>query len=211
MQNLYKINKCEVKLFTNFFKIPRRYHEVRRNQVLVVFVSFTVYMLSVIQARTTAVSRTLLQLSFKYDQTAITTLVPLLQNPFLLDSVAAKPLRLQKLLGMSTYSVEDALIQCYGVEWVGEAGYARLVGPGGDVILSTPDDCLGTVLATLSQRCQTRYPPCSGLDCYTASGFGWSLDLDALDAFTNLGKIHIEKTKEYKLDQDQTILRSLQI
>lgn len=92
---------------------------------------------------------------------------------------------------MSTYSVEDALIQCYGVKWVGEAGHAKLVGRGGAVILTTPDDCLGTVLATLSQRCQTRYPPCSGLDCYTASGFGWSLDLQY--SYENFDRVSFEQ------------------
>lgn len=93
--------------------------------------------------------------------------------------VQNKKYYLQKLLGMSVYSVEDALYQVYGVEWRAESGRCSLVS-GRHFYISGPDDCLAMVLAVLSQRCQQRYPACAGLSCYSASGYGWSLDLDAI-------------------------------
>lgn len=85
---------------------------------------------------------------------------------------------------MSVYSVEDALYQVYGVEWRAESGRCSLVS-GGHTYISGPDDCLATVLAVLSQRCQQRYPTCAGLSSYSASGYGWSLELDAVYAVFN--------------------------
>lgn len=134
-------------------------------------------MLTLVQARATAVEKTLLQLSYKYSQETVTSLAPLLQNPFFLEVVANKPLHLQRLLGMSKFTVEDALLQVYGVEILHSNGECHIADRRGQRLLTARDDCLATVLAVLSQRCQTRYPACCGLDCYSSNGFGWSLDM----------------------------------
>lgn len=72
---------------------------------------------------------------------------------------------------MSRYSAEDALAEVYDAELCSSDGEVRLY-VGRNVVLTTPDDVLGTVLATVAEKARDHYPGCRGLDSDLAAGGG---------------------------------------
>lgn len=77
---------------------------------------------------------------------------------------------------MSRYSAEDALAEVYDAELCSSDGEVRLY-VGRNVVLTTPDDVLGTVLATVAEKARDHYPGCRGLDSDLAAGGG---DIDTV-------------------------------
>lgn len=156
-------------------------------------------MLSNVQSRAAIVSKVVSSLSFRYQQQDLASVSTLLKDPFFLDCVQHRPLHLTKLLGMSTYSCEDALYQVYGLEWDKVEQSVRLYRGRQPILVDTPDDVLGTVYCTMADRARTHYPACEGLRSSIDTGFAWTFSVP--DVYTVFDRAGFEATVGQYLDQ----------
>lgn len=151
----------------------------------ITLVLVTKHMLSTSQIRRSKLESIIHRLSFRHSQEELAGISSLLKDPFFFELFNLRSFEFKKITGMSRYSAEDALAEVYDAELSSSDGEVKLYVHR-RVALATPDDVLGTVLATLAERIRDHYAGCTGLVSDLASGGSGGLNTSIVPPLTTM-------------------------